>query len=68
MATLEDISGIQLIIASELLHIRLVRGECIIRFGFTPLSFSVDGLVGMEAKDFLDLLADKLAFKMGQAI
>ena len=30
---------------------------------FTPLCFSVDGLVGKEAKVFLDLMADRLALK-----
>ena len=33
---------------------------------FTPLSFSVDGLVVKEAKVFLDLLADKLNLKWGK--
>ena len=31
---------------------------------FTPLCFLVDGLVGKEAKVFLDLLADKFALKL----
>ena len=33
---------------------------------FTPLCFSVNGLVGKEAKVFLDLLVEKLALKWGK--